>query len=114
MGALVLADSIVRERPAHGLAGVCLAECRDVLRFGDLDAVPRPLISITELRRVSLHPRGIRLLSRVDGVRTVSEILDVDWIERAEALRLLAEFVRRRLASFGAWSIGPRAREAAG
>jgi hypothetical protein len=100
VGAFVLADSIVRERGEHGLARVCLEECSDALRFGNSEAVPRPIMSLAEISRLSLPPRAAFMLSRVDGQRTVDAILELCGIPRGAAIRTMAEFVRRRLLYF--------------
>ena len=61
-------------------------------RLGSLEAVPRPVEDV-DVRWLGLHHRGAFLLSRVDGVASVEQILDVSGMPRLEALRTLVELL---------------------
>lgn len=60
------------------------------LAVGSLDAIPVHGRLVGEL-----DPRGAFLLSRIDGMGTVDDLLEVSGMPRLEALRLLALLIRR-------------------
>jgi hypothetical protein len=60
------------------------------LAVGRLDAVPAHGRLVGEL-----DPRGAFLLSRIDGMSSADDLLEVSGMPRLEALRLLAQLLRR-------------------
>ena len=57
--------------------------------LGGPDGVPRVALSGVGLRELSLDHREGFVLSRIDGLSTVDELLDVAGVDRSEALALL-------------------------
>jgi CRP-like cAMP-binding protein len=69
----------------------------DVL--GSLSFVPRHIISVDQLTRMQLDHHAGFLLTLVDGVLSFETIVDVCGMPRADALRVLADLVRRGVIS---------------
>lgn len=81
--------------PAAGLQEV--KDPMDVL--GSLSFVPRHIISVDQLTRMQLDHHAGFLLTLVDGVLSFETIVDVCGMPRADALRVLADLVRRGVIS---------------
>jgi hypothetical protein len=100
-GALRFAELIMGREPDNDQAKRCAENCRRRLlglyssKIGDLQAVPVPAMSETELRWLGLDHRSGFLLSRVDGLATVEEVLDICGMPRLEALKTLVELLNR-------------------
>lgn len=62
-------------------------------RLGGLERVPLLAVPDLDVRWLGLDHRAGFLLSRVDGVATCEELLDLAGMSRIEALRTLAELV---------------------
>jgi hypothetical protein len=98
-GALRFAELVLGREPGNDQAKRCADNCRHRLlalyssKIGDLDAVPVPAMADTELRWLGLDHRSGFLLSRVDGVSTVEEVLDVCGMPRLEALKTLVDLL---------------------
>lgn len=105
-GALVVAESMLEENPAHGEALECAESCRSVLqqmytaRIGPLDRVPIVEVQRDQMRWLSLDHRAGFVLSLVDGVSSLEMILDVSGMATLDALRILYELVQQRIISF--------------
>lgn len=76
-------------------------DARSAAELGGPDAVPRTIVSGAALRELALDHREGFLLSRVDGVSTLDEILDVSGLGRSETLRLLAVLRDKGAIAFG-------------
>ena len=100
-GALRFAELILGREPDNEQARRCAENCRDRLvnlyasKLGSLEQVPVHVVGESELRWLGLDHRSGFLLSRVDGISTVDELLDVCGMPRLEALRTLVELVDR-------------------
>ena len=100
-GALRFAELVLGREPDNEQARRCADNCRRRLlslyssKIGNLQAVPVPAMSETELRWLGLDHRSGFLLSRVDGVTTVEEVLDVCGMPRLEALKTLVDLLDR-------------------
>lgn len=100
-GALRFAELILGRAPGNEQARRCADNCRRRLlglyssKIGNLEAVPMPALSETELRWLGLDHRSAFLLSRVDGTSTVDDILDVCGMPRLEALKTLVDLLDR-------------------
>jgi hypothetical protein len=100
-GALRYAELILGREPESEQAKRCAENCRKRLlslyssKIGKLDAVPVPALGDAELRWLGLDHRSGFLLSRVDGVSTVEEVLDVCGMPRLEALKTLVDLLDR-------------------
>jgi hypothetical protein len=100
-GALRFAELVLGREPDNDQAKRCADNCRRRLlslyssKIGNLGAVPVPAMTETELRWLGLDHRSGFLLSRVDGVATVEDVLDVCGMPRLEALKTLVDLLDR-------------------
>jgi hypothetical protein len=100
-GALRFAELVLGREPANEQAKRCAENCRRRLlalyssKIGNLGAVPVPAMTETELRWLGLDHRSGFLLSRVDGMATVEDVLDVCGMPRLEALKTLVDLLDR-------------------
>ncbi len=101
-GALEIAESLLSTDPSDLEAQRYATSCRDVLtqmylsRLGGLDQVISVVLSPEELRWLNLDHRAGFLLSLVDGVSTIEELLDISGMTRLDALRILAALREQR------------------
>lgn len=94
-GALEVAEKILATDPDQEDAYRCAQNCRDVLtdmyasRIGGTHQ--RAVVTMTpdQIRWLSLDHRAGFLLSMIDGVSTIDELLDICGMPRLEALRIL-------------------------
>jgi hypothetical protein len=100
-GALRHAELILGRVPDHEQAKRCAANCRARLvqlyssKIGRLDRVVVQAMGDSQLRWLGLDHRSGFLLSRVDGVCSLDELLDVCGMPRLEALKTLADLLER-------------------
>ena len=102
-GALTIAEGILEDDPDNGDAQRYAESCRDVLKqmyaakLGSLDQVPVVAIPSEQLRWLTLDHRSGFLLSHVDGVSTLEEILDVSGMNHLEAMRIIYELLQQKV-----------------
>ncbi len=102
-GALEVAEGILQQNPADTDAQRYAESCRDVLRqmyaarVGALDRVPVVAVASDHLRWLTLDHRAGFLLSHVDGVSTLEEILDVSGMPTLDAMRILVELLEQKV-----------------
>ncbi len=102
-GALVIAESILETEPGHADASRYAESCREVLtqmyaaRLGQLDQVVSVAVPPDQIRWLSLDHRAGFLLSLVDGMTSVEEILDVSGMTRLDALRIMFTLLQQRV-----------------
>ncbi|MCA9647452.1 MAG: hypothetical protein KC492_42470, partial [Myxococcales bacterium] len=102
-GALVIAESILESDPDHADARRYADSCREVLtqmyaaRLGQLDQVVAVAVPPDQIRWLSLDHRAGFLLSLVDGMTSIEEILDVSGMTRLDALRIMFTLVQQRV-----------------
>jgi hypothetical protein len=102
-GALVIAEQLLKTDPANTDAQRYAESCRDVLkqmyaaRLGPLDQVPVVAVGGEQLRWLTLDHRAGFLLSHVDGVSTLEEILDVSGMPTLDAMRIIVELVSQKV-----------------
>lgn len=100
-GALRFAELILGREPDNAQARRCAENCRSRLitlytsKIGDLTGTPIQAVQESEVRWLGLDHRAGFLLSRVDGVSTIEEVLDVCGMPRLEALKTLADLLDR-------------------
>jgi hypothetical protein len=100
-GALRFAELILGRDPDNQQALRCAEKSRErliglyVSKIGDLSAVPVAAVNDSEMRWLGLDHRAGFLLSRVDSMSTVDEILDICGMPRLEALKTLVDLLER-------------------
>lgn len=94
-GALIVAEGLLETDPGHVEALRFAKNCRENLtnmysaRLGPLDQVVLLGVPGDQLRWLALDHRAGFLLSLVDGVLTIEELLDISGMPRLDALRIL-------------------------
>jgi hypothetical protein len=77
--------------------------CRDVLRqmygarLGALTQVPVVAIPTEQLQWLTLDHRAGFLLSHVDGVSTLEEILDISGMNPLDAMRIIYDLLQQKV-----------------
>lgn len=100
-GALRQAEFILGRYPDQQQALRCANQCRSRLiqlymsKLGPMDQTVTQALDVSQVRWLGLDHRSGFLLSRVDGVSTVEEVLDICGMPRLEALKTLAELLER-------------------
>jgi hypothetical protein len=106
-GALVIAEDILESNPEDLDAPRYAQSCRDVLtqmysaRLGSLDQVVRVAVPSDQIRWLTLDHRAGFLLSLIDGLSTVDQILDISGMTRLDALRIVYQLLDQRVISLG-------------
>ena len=99
----VAIDLALAESPDSAVAQKLVHKHRDVLLdcyykfFGSLEHRPIAVGDMKAMGPGGLEPRAAFLLSRIDGMLTFDELLDVAGMGRLEACRHLALLIRRGL-----------------
>jgi hypothetical protein len=99
----VAIDLALAESPDSAVAQKLVHKHRDTLldcyyrTFGSLERRPIVIGDMAALGPVGIDPRAAFLLSRIDGMMTFDELLDVSGMGRLEACRHLALLIRRQL-----------------
>ena len=102
-GALVIAESVLEVDAGDPEALRYAESCRKVLtqmyaaRLGALDRVVEVAVPADQIRWLSLDHRAGFLLSLVDGISTVEEILDISGMSKLEALRIMYALLEQRV-----------------
>ena len=73
-------------------------------RLGALDRVVSVAVPADQIRWLSLDHRAGFLLSLVDGISTLEEILDISGMSRLEALRIMYALLEQRVITIEATS----------
>jgi hypothetical protein len=100
-GALRYAELVLGREPDNPQALRCAENCRQRLiglyasKIGTLEGVPVHAMAESEVRWLGLDHRAGFLLSRVDGLSTVDEVLDICGMPRLEALKTLVDLLER-------------------
>lgn len=106
-GALVVAESILDSNPDHEDAKRYAQGCREVLtqmyaaRIGPMEQVAQVAVPPDQITWLSLDHRAGFLLSLVDGVSSIEEILDVSGMTRLDALRIMYTLVQQNVIALG-------------
>lgn len=104
-GALEVAEKILATQPDQEEAFRCAQSCRDVLtdmyasRLGGTHHRAVITMSPDQIRWLSLDHRAGFLLSIIDGVSTIDELLDICGMPRLEALRILCHLLDQQAVS---------------
>lgn len=100
-GALVMAESILDSHPDHPEAKDYAEKCRKALadlyvsRLGGMDRIPHVAMPMEELQWLSLDHRAGFLLSLMDGMSSIEDILDMSGMSNLEALRTMFELMQQ-------------------
>lgn len=106
-GSLNAAETVLATVPEHGEARRYAESCRSTLtemltaRLGRLDRRPNVAVPPDQIRWLSLDHHAGFLLSLIDGVSTVEEILDMSGMPRLDALRIVCDLVEQRVLALG-------------
>lgn len=104
-GALVVAESILDADPENADAKRYAQSCREVLtqmyaaRLGPMDQVPSVVVPADQITWLSLDHRAGFLLSLVDGISNIEEILDVSGMTKLDALRIMYTLAQQNVIS---------------
>ncbi len=99
--AVAAVDLALSEDPASALAQKLVTRNKDTIMtlfqsyLGDLDRTPHLAKPLHELGSAPISPRAAFLLSRIDGMLTIDELLDVSGMPRLEAYRHLCQLFLR-------------------
>ena len=99
--AVAAVDLALSEDPNSALAQKLIHRNRDTMMtvfqayLGDLQRTPQLARPLHELANAPISPRAAFLLSRIDGLLSVDEILDVCGMPRLEAFRHLCQLFLR-------------------
>jgi hypothetical protein len=102
-GALVVAESILDTNPDDEDAKRYAQSCREVLtqmyaaRIGPMDQVAVVAVPPDQITWLSLDHRAGFLLSLIDGVSSIEEILDISGMTRLDALRIMYTLVQQNV-----------------
>jgi hypothetical protein len=106
-GARIAADALLEYRPRDTDALDCLQIAKSELRklyaarLGSLERVPYVAMGAEALFALqSMDFRAGFLMSRIDGLATLREIVEAHSIPSLEALRILSELYLRRVIAF--------------
>lgn len=105
-GALTIAEALLEDQPTNTDVQRYADSCREVLqqmylaRLGALHQVPYVAVPAEQLRWLTLDHRAGFLLSHVDGVSTLEEILDISGMPQLEAMRLIYELLQQKVILF--------------
>lgn len=97
--ALRIAELILGRDAHHDPAERIAKSCKERLvqlylsRLGSLTRVPHVAVDASEVRWLGLDHRAAFLLTRVDGLQCLSDVLDVSGMGRLEALKTLVELL---------------------
>ena len=101
--AVAAVDLALSEDPNSALAQKLIHRNRDTIMsvfqayLGNLDRTPQLARPLQELAHAPISPRAAFLLSRIDGLLTIDEILDVCGMPRLEAYRYLCQLFLRNV-----------------
>ena len=96
-GALLRAEALLEANPEHGGAQEYVRNCQAkvkemyISRLGSSDSVLYVVMSRERIQDLAFDHRGGFLISLIDGVATVDDVLDISGMPPLEALRLLYE-----------------------
>jgi hypothetical protein len=101
LAAVIAVEAAQKEDEEGAVAPVILHRHRDLLyriyegHIGDMSAVPLVAVPLHEISAQALDHRTGFLLSRIDGMLTFEDILDVAGMPRMEAYQILSNLLRR-------------------
>ena len=66
-------------------------------RIADMQRVPNIIMSPDQIRWLSLDHRAGFLLSMIDGISSVDDLLDVSGMQRLDALRIICTLLDQKV-----------------
>jgi hypothetical protein len=97
MGALMRAEALLQEQPDNVGATYFATMCQDkvralyVERLGSSEGIPHVILTPDAIQALSLDHRSGFLISLIDGIASIDDVLDMSGMASLEALRLLLE-----------------------
>jgi len=107
-GVLVRGEALLESRPGLKAAVHYVTAAREALRrryvdkLGSHDQIPRSCVPSHEIMSMSLDHREAFLLSLIDGVSSIEEIVDMSGMPQLDVLCLLHQMSERGLVVLGA------------
>jgi len=102
-GSLDVAEQILNRSPQDPEARSLADKCREVLldmyssRISGLEKVPHIAMTPDQIRWLSLDHRAGFLLSMIDGISSIDDLLDVSGMQRLDALRILCSLLDQKV-----------------
>lgn len=102
-GAIEILEKLVELAPNHTEGRALLAQCRSQLvrmlesKLGDLDRIPRLMISSEEVIWLNLNHRAGFILSQIDGTVTYDDIIALSGMPRLDTLKIMVELLNNRV-----------------
>lgn len=102
-GALELAERRLEANPNDGEAQRYVQDCRRVLvkmqlsRLGSLQQIVELAVDSTELQWLTIDHRAGFLLSLIDGLSTLEDLLDICGMPRLQALQIFADLAEQKV-----------------
>jgi hypothetical protein len=102
-GALEMAEARLAANPSDTEAQRYAQDCRRVLikmqlsRLGSLQQVVELALDASELQWLTIDHRAGFLLSLIDGLSTLEDLLDICGMQRLEALQIFADLVEQKV-----------------
>lgn len=96
-GALLRAEALLEESPGHAGAKAFVQACQEkvkemyIAKLGSCSSVLHVVMARDRIQDLAFDHRGGFLISLIDGVATVDDVLDISGMPQLEALRLLYE-----------------------
>jgi hypothetical protein len=106
-GALLLAEALLADEPHNAAAQRCVATCRTTLenvylaQLGSRAEIPRIVLSPDQLRALNPDRWAAFIISRVDGMSSIDDIIDIAGMPPLDALRILYELLQQGVIGLG-------------
>jgi hypothetical protein len=106
-GSLAIVQRVLETRPDHEGAKAYLLRNQATLikmfesKLGNLNSIPRVLISQEDVIWMNMHHRAAFLLSQIDGALSYEDLITISGMSRLEGLRILADLVSNKVIGVG-------------
>lgn len=96
------ANRVLSHNPRHAVAAECIRECREAIEeqlYVRLSGVPRVIQAVA--KDTPIDHRAAFVLSRIDGMTSVEDLVDLCGMPRLELLQALDQLVATGLVDIG-------------